>query len=138
MKLKFTAGLFLLFIVLIAQFWLATAGIYLDLAFAALISFAFIFGFWELMVFVVLTTFIINWQPAASLEILIFALFPVAVYFSRNIVHWQLWLEDLAAIFLGYFVLYLSVTHGRLHWTPFFIDTGAGLVLGALIFFVLS
>ena len=82
MRLKFFSGLALLLVILLAQVWLASAGIYLDLAFAALISFAFLFNFWELVVYILFTVLLINWQPTVSLEIFIIALFPIIASFS--------------------------------------------------------
>jgi hypothetical protein len=137
MTLKFSAGLVILFFALALQFWFASAGVSLDLSFAALISFAFVFGIWELLVLVLLAVFIVNWQPAVSLEILIFSFYPVAVYFSRNLSQWQPWVKNLMAIALGFFVLYLAAGSVTFHWREFFMDLTAGLALGLLIFFPL-
>lgn len=137
MKLKLSAGLVILLIALALQFWFASAGIYLDLAFAALISFAFIFDFWELLILIFLAVFILNWQPAISFAILVFGLFPIVAHFSRGVLHWQPWIENLIAIVIGFFVFYLFLSGTRFLYHPqgFFTDLLGGLIFGALIFF---
>jgi hypothetical protein len=134
MTLKFSAGLVILFIALILQLWFASAGVLLNLSFAALISFAFIFGFWELLALILLAVFIVNWQPAASIEILIFAAYPALVHLSRNLSSWQPWIKNLIAIGIGFSVFYAASAVSVFPWRLFFIDAASGLVLGALIF----
>lgn len=133
MRLKIIAGFIILFIALLLQFWFASAGWYFDLSYAALISFAFVFDFWELLLLVAIAVFIVNWQPTASVEIVIFAAFPIAVHFSRNLLHWQVWLENILAIFVGFLLLYASVSRLGLNWPAFFIDAIAGSILGTII-----
>lgn len=133
MRIKLFAGLIILFIALTLQFWFASAGWYVDLSYAALISFAFVFGFWELLLFIALAVFVVNWQPAASMEIILFAAFPIAVHLSRNVLHWQVWLENVLAIFVGFFLLYLAVSRVGFNWQSFFIDVIAGSVFGTLL-----
>ena len=137
MTLKLTAGLIILFIALALQFWFASAGMDFDFAFAALIAFAFIFDFWELLILILLAVFIINWEPKVSLTILLFAFLPIAAYFSRGTLHWQPWIENLLAIIIGLFTLYLSLAGRSFLYHPetFLIDLAGSLVFGALIFF---
>ncbi len=137
MTFKLSAGLAILFIALALQFWLASVGISIDLTFATLISFAFLFDFWELIILVLLGVFIVNWQPTASLEILIFAIFPVAAHFSSGVLHWQPWIENLIAIMLGFLVLYGAVAGTAFLYHPqaFLTDLVAGLIFSTLIFF---
>lgn len=140
MTIKLSAGVVLLLIALALQFFFASAGVFVNLAFAALISFAFIFGFWELVALTLLATFIINWQPAASAEILIFALFPIAVYFVRDVIPWQPWVVAPIAVVLGYAVFYGIAGPGFFlaHTDRFALDLVAGLSFGALAFFPLT
>lgn len=136
MTLKLTAGLVILFVAFALQGWLAANGLRVDLVFPALIAFAFLFPFWEMLFLTLLGVFLLNWQPAASLEILIFAVFPVAVYFSKNVLHWQPWIENLLAIALGNVLLYATLL-GRTAFArsaSFLIDLAGGLIFGALIF----
>jgi hypothetical protein len=134
MTLKLLAGLLILFIALTLQFWFASVGWSFDLSFAALISFAFIFDFWELLVLIFLAVFIVNWQPRVSLEILIFGLYPIVLYFSKGILHWQVWLENAVTTFLGFLILYLIAGHGSVNLHLFLPDVVAGMIFGALIF----
>jgi hypothetical protein len=136
MTLKLTAGLVILFITLVLQFLLASAGIHLNLSFVALICFAFVFEFWELAALILLAVFIINWQPGVSIEILIFALYPVVVHFSRNIVHWQPWIENFFAIFLGFVILYGAVLGRAFLYHPqsFLMEVTTGFIFGAVVF----
>ena len=134
MTVKLSAGLLILFIALVLQFSSAAFGPPLNFAFAALISCAFIFDFWELLVLVLIGVFILNWQPKASVEILIFALYPLATYFSRNISQWQVWVKNLMAILLGNLILYLLVTGTLSPWRIFTVDTLAWFAFGAMVF----
>jgi len=139
MNFKFLGGLILLFIALLLQFFFARAGIFINFSFAAIISFAFVFEFWELAFLTLLTVFILNWQPAPSVEILVFALVPIAVHFLHPLFHWQIWLENCIAIVLGFLVLYLAAApSGFLAHSPaFLLDLAGGLITGALTLFPL-
>lgn len=137
--LRFPTGVILLFIALALQFFLASAGISANLSFAALIAFAFVYSFWELAAFIVFAVFIVSWQPAASVEILFFALYPVAVNLGKGIVPWKTWMVAPAAIVVGYFGLALAVAPSFLLVHPFrsIIDLAMGLAFAAAIFFPL-
>ncbi len=136
MTLKLTAGLLILFVAFALQGWLASEGWRLDLVFPALITFAFLFSFWEMLLLTLLGVFILNWQPAASVEILIFAIVPVAVYFSKHILPWQPWAENLFMIALGTLLLYAIVAGSAfMHYLGALTDDlAAGLIFGTLIF----
>lgn len=134
--LKLSAGLLILFVAFLLQFLFASAGIFVNLSFAALISFAFVFGFWELLLLVVISVFIVNWEPAASPEILVVAIFPVAAYLSRDIFRWAGWLQNAVAIAAGFFVLAFAASPGMFatHWQQFLVDVVSGELFGALVF----
>ncbi len=140
MTLKLLAGLVLLLIALALQFSLAAANVYFDFSFAALIAFALVFGFWELAFLVLVAVFIINWQPAVSAEILVFALFPFAVYFLRDAFRSQPWFENLVAIFLGFLTLAIAAAPAAFlaSWRLFLPDLAAGLLFGTCVFFLLQ
>jgi hypothetical protein len=137
MILTFLAGLVMLLISLALQTWFASAGIFLNFSFVALISLAFVFEFWELLLLVLLAVFIVNWQPSVSVEILVFALYPIAVYFFRKTLMIQHWVTAPAMIVIGFLVLYLSVAPGRFFadLPSFLLNVAVGLVFGAMIFF---
>lgn len=134
--MKFLGGLTILLAALVLQFWLVGAHVYINLAFAAVISFALIFDFWEFLALDLLAVFIVNWEPAASAEILVFALYPILVHVSRNLSAWQAWLKNLGAIVFGFALLYLVAAGAAFpaYWRPFLIDVAGGLLAGAAIF----
>ena len=140
MTFRVLAGLVLLLIAFALQFSLATANVYLDLSFAALITFAFVFGFWELVFFVLAAVFVINWQPAVSVEILAFALFPFVVYFLRDKFPSQPWFENFVAILLGFVVLSLVAAPAAFlsSLRIFFVDLMGGWLFGTGVFFLLQ
>ena len=133
--IKFTGALIILFIALALQFFFSSAGIFIDLSFAALIAFAFTFGIWELVPLVLIATFIVNWQPAASIEIAIFALYPVAAHFVYKTIPWEPWLVVPAAIVVGSAILYLSISPVAFvtHLPAFLIDVVAGSLFALVI-----
>ncbi len=137
MKLRLLTGFLVITIALILQFFLARAGIYFNLSFAALISFAFVFGFWELLLLVLAAAFVLNWQPAVSGEILMISLFPLAVYFLRNIIHWQKLPMNALAIFLGFLLLYVIAGTGGFsaNIKAFIMDLIAGELFAGIVFF---
>jgi hypothetical protein len=139
MNLRFLAGVVVLFIAFILQFFLATAGIFVNFFFAALITFAFIFIFWELLVLVLLTVFIVNWQPGASVEIFIFVFYPLVVFFLRGWGHFQVWFKNLVAILAGFLLLYVTLAGRSFIYHPgaFFTDLAGGLIFGSVLFFLL-
>jgi hypothetical protein len=140
MNFRFLSAVVLLLVAFILQFFLATAGVFMNFFFATLIACAFLFSFWELLVLVLLAVFIVNWQPAVNVEIMIFALYPLAVFFLRGFAHLQLWLKNLIAIFVGIFLLY-AVLGGRaflFHPTVFLIDVLGGMVFGSAVFLLLA
>jgi len=133
MTLKLLAGFMILVIALALQFWFASGGWYLDLSFAALITFAFIFDIWQFIILILVAVFIINWQPAVSGEILVFSLYPVAVHYLKYIVRWEVWVENLAAILIGSVLMYFVAGHGTIHAPAFFIDAFSGMLFGTAV-----
>ncbi|HEX4103898.1 MAG TPA: hypothetical protein VHZ04_00235 [Candidatus Paceibacterota bacterium] len=139
MNFRFLAGVALLFIAFLLQFFLATAGIFMNFFFAALIAFAFLFTFWELVVLVLMAVFIVNWQPGVSVEIVTFAFYPIAVFFARGLVHMQSWFKNLIAVFIGLFILYVTLAGRTFLYHPqaFLVDLLGGLLFGSVTFFLL-
>ncbi len=133
MRGKLPAGLAVLMIAFLLQFSLAFAGLRIDLSYAALIAFAFVFGFWELILLVLAAVLVVNWQPAASPELLVFALYPCAIYFLRNILHWQVWLEDLLATLFGFAILYFAISRAAFAGEAFLADVIVSMVFSALV-----
>ncbi len=132
--LKFLAGLSILLLALFFQLYLAGFGIHFNIALAALIAFAFIFDFQELVILDLITVFIVNWQPALGLAIAAFAVIPLVTHFSRRIFTWQPWMGVLGAVWLGFLVFYLIAAPKLfLHTIPhFLLDAVIGSVIAEL------
>ena len=140
MRLRFILALLILLLACALQFWFAAAGVFVNFILAALIVFAFSFDIWELLVFILFAIFVINWQPAASVDIFMFGIVPIAAYAFHKVFAWTPWLAAPVAIVCGFFLLYLSVAPGAffMNWESFFIDLVGGLVFGGLVFFTLD
>jgi hypothetical protein len=138
--LKFFSGVAILLLALFLQLFLVSAGWYFNLALATLIAFAFDFDFWELLVFDLFTVFILNWKPAPSVALLIFALVPLAAFAFRKLVNSERWIGNLIAIFVGFLVFYLVSAPAEFlpHFAIFLADLIIGLALGQVIFFAFS
>jgi hypothetical protein len=136
MNARFFAGLLILGIACMAQFSFASTGVVIDFVFAALIAFAFVFDFWELFFFVVLSVFIMNWQPAPSVAIFAFAAIPVIAYLFRVVFPWELWIGVIISLILGLFLLYLIASPQFIVAEPslFLLDLFWGFAFGFLIF----
>src|SRR5580693_6064425 len=107
-SLKFFSALAILLLALFLQFLFAGAGWHLDLALAALIAFAFILDFWELLALDLLAVFLLNWQPAPSIALLAFALIPLAVFVFHKLVRLHGWIGIPVAIFIGFLLFYIA------------------------------
>ena len=137
MTLKFLAGFIVLLIALILQFWFAWAGVPIDFSFAALIAFAFIFDLSQLVVLILFAMFVLNWQAAASPEILVIAFFPAAAYFCRDLIHWEPWIQALGTIIFGFVVLSLAADYHAFHPESILVDACGALLFVAAVFFPL-
>lgn len=137
--MKFFAAVLFLVLALILQFWTAAGGTVIDFVFTALIVCGFIFELYEILFFILLALFIINWEPAASLPLAVFGIVPLLAYASRKFFHVEAWAGTLAAIALGLLVLYLSISPRLFaaNLRIFFTDLIASLVFGSLMFFAL-
>lgn len=140
MNFRFFTGIALVLVAFLLQFSLAAAGVFMNLFLGALIAFAFVFTFWELVALVLLAMLIVNWQPAVSPELVVFALCPFVVFFGRNHVHLQVLLKCILATCLGFLVLY-AVLAGRTfisHPENFLIDLLGGLIFGSISLLLLQ
>jgi hypothetical protein len=134
MTLKFFAGLTILLVAFVLQFLFAGSGMYLNLALATLITFAFIFNFWELLVLDLLAVLIVNWQPAPSVTLVAFFLIPLAAFVFCSFTSWQRWIGNVIAIVLGLLIFYIAaapaafLSHGEL----FLMDLIVALIVGEI------
>ena len=84
-------ALLILFLACGFQFWLGSAGVFMNLILAALIAFAFFFDWLELAVFVLFAVFVVNWQPSISPTLAVFAAIPFVAYAFRRLFAWAPW-----------------------------------------------
>jgi hypothetical protein len=140
MRLRFILGILILLFACALQFWFASADVFINFILAALIVFAFFFDIWELLVFVLFTIFVINWQPAASVDIFVFSIIPIAAFAFHKVFRWTPWAGIPAALAAGFFLLYMAVSPAAFlgNWELFLVDLFGGLIFGGLIFFVLE
>ena len=138
MRIRTILAILILLLACALQFWFASAGIFINFILATLIVFAFYFDILELLVFVLFGIFVVNWQPAASTDIFIFGIIPIAAYAFHRVIAWSVWAAAPAAIVCGFFLLYLALAPAAFltNVEPFLIDIVGGLIFGGLIFFV--
>ncbi|HVN26130.1 MAG TPA: hypothetical protein VMT99_00550 [Candidatus Paceibacterota bacterium] len=138
--MRFILALLFLALAFVLQFWFATLGVFVNFVFAALVAFAFLFDIWDVLFFLLAAIFIINWQPALSPELLIFAAVTVAAYLAHRYSKWEPWAASLAFIVLGLFTLYLAVAPRFLvaDFGSFVIDVAGCLMFGGIVFGVLN
>jgi hypothetical protein len=122
------------------QFWFASAGVFINFILATLIVFAFFFDIWELLVFVLFAIFVVNWSPAISVDIFVFAIIPIAAYAFHKIFAWTAWVAALVAIVVGFILLYLAIAPAAFlaSWNLFLIDLFGALIFGGLVFLTLD
>ena len=135
LPLRSLSALLTLLTALALQFWLVPFGIHADLAFAALIAFAFLFDALELVAFILLAVLIINWQPGFSVDIIAFALIPLVVYFIQRGVRASLYVGGGAATVLGLLLLYLVIAPKMIvsSFTSFFLNVIICLIAGQVV-----
>jgi len=140
MNLRFIAAIAVIFLACIVQLWLSSIGIIANLILVSLVSLSFLFGFWELIFFILLALFIVNWQPAPSEEIILFALIPIGAYLLRKFSSWQAWVGNLIAICGGLVIVYgvLDFSMITANVGTFFMDLALGLLFGAAVFSILN
>ena len=133
------ATLFIIFACAL-QSWLASMSIFIDLILATTIVFAFFFDIWELIIFVLFSLFVINWQPAFSVELVFFALILLIVHGVYKFFGLIPWVAVPIAIVLGFFVLDLAVAPCVFfsNSVPFLMDMFGGLLFGELVYAVLG
>ena len=140
MRTRFILALLILLLACALQFWFASAGVFVNFILAALIVFAFFFDVWELVVFVLAAVLIVNWEPAISLDIIVFALIPPAAFIFHKTFAFAPWIAMPASIVAGFAVLYLAIAPASFGARAglFGTDVLGGLVFAALVFATLE
>ncbi len=131
MSFRSLIALLLIFIAASLQFLLGSAGMFTDLMLSALIAFAFLFEWPELSIYVLVAVFMIDWQPALTPTLVVFAAIPFAAYAFRKLFAWAPWAGIPLMTILGFVAFYLAIAPGM------FANAAPSIVLdilGALIF----
>ena len=139
MKLRTILAFLVLIFACVIQSWFFLVGIFTNIILATLIAFAFFFDLEELLIFILFAVFIINWQPAVSVEVGMFVVIPIAAYMGQRFFALITWVALPAAIIAGFLLFYLAVAPGILitNWQGFFVDLFGGLVFGNLVAYAL-
>ena len=131
-------------LLLTALFFQITVGdilnIRLGFILAALLAAAFFLNLEELILLVLFSAFVLNWQPGFSPEIIIFSIIPIAAYFIKTLVPLQPFLGNLGFIFIFTMLFYLIFSPRFLINRPGLLiaDILASLVYGATAFWIMK
>jgi len=138
--LRLVAAIAILFFAATLQFLLASTGIFVNILFATLIAFAFLFAFWEVFFFILIAIFIINWQPRVSGELVIFIVVPLVAFFIHKFFSWQGWAGNVIAIIFGTLMLYLVFAPGMYFRgiSVLLVDLLASVSFGSAVFTLLN
>lgn len=154
---KFLSGLAIFIIACLLQFSFVPAGITINFIFATLIAFSFVFpqgwsvpggfarrmmpvggrgGFWELSFFVLAGVFLMNWMPAPSIALAVFAAMPILAYFFGSVFPFETWIGVIFSLFAGFLILYLVAVPQFIivAMSSFLLDLFAGSAFGLLVF----
>ena len=104
-----------------------------------IIVFAFFFDFWEMALFVLFGVFVVNWQPAMSTEIFLFAFIPLLVFALHGVFRSQRWVTVPIAITCGLFIFYIATAPHFFLDNPvaFLEDLFGSLIAGELMFWAM-
>ncbi len=135
---KFLAG----FLVLVIAFLLWSRFGYLfnfkpDFVFASLIALSFFLGLLELLFLILLSVFLMNWQPILGVEMMIFSVVPIGIFLFRKIIFpLEGWLSNLVGIVLGLIVFYglTDLSLALAHYGTILKDIFISALFGFLIF----
>jgi len=138
--MRFILACLFLALAFVLQFWFTSFGIFINFSFATLIVLAFLFDIWDVLFFVLAAIFIINWQPAPSWELFVFAAVPFGAYAIHHYSQWEAWVASLASIVIGLFILYIAIAPQLFlaNAGAFFTDLFACMVFGAVVFGALN
>ncbi|HVM76880.1 MAG TPA: hypothetical protein VMU07_01880 [Candidatus Paceibacterota bacterium] len=138
--MRFLLACLFLALAFVLQFWFASIGISINFIFTALIAFAFLFDFWDVLFFILAAIFVVNWQPAMSWEMFILAAIPFAAYLLHNYSTWEAWVANLACIVIGLLILYIAIAPRffTANLGVFFVDLFGCLIFGSIVFGALN
>jgi hypothetical protein len=134
---KHIFALLVFILALMLQLWLAPAGMRGDFVLTTLIVFAFIFTFWELVVFALFGAFFLNTSPYLGWSVLMLILIPLLAYIARNRFPLDRWFGVLFGIVIGIPLFYaITAPVAALHAIGFLlVDILACVIFGELILY---
>jgi hypothetical protein len=137
---RFILALLFLTLAFVMQFWFASFGVFIDFILATLITLSFLFDIWDVLFFILAAIFIVNWQPALSIEIMLFAALPLAAFLVNRHTSSEPWAANLASICLGLVILYLAAAPSLFfaEWKIFLTDLVSCLIFGSIVFTALN
>jgi hypothetical protein len=140
MRVRFICAVILLLLACWLQFWFAGLGVSINVIFATLIVCAFFFDIWELVALILVGMLIINWQPALSLELILFALIPLAAFALHHFFDSQPWIAAPVGIICGLLILYVAIAPEIFlpHFIVFCEDVFGSLVWGVVVYSALA
>jgi hypothetical protein len=107
--IKHLSAILVFVLAVMLQLWFAPGGMHGDFVLAALVVLAFLFEFWELVIFILFGMFLLDSSLYPDITMFMFALVPIAVYFMRRRFSFDPWLGAPALIVLGIIVFYTVV-----------------------------
>ncbi len=112
------------------------SGVWLNFSLAALVTAALFLNFLELLLLCLIAIFILNWQPAFSLEIALYIVLPFLVFALRKFFPVKAWTWGPVVIFLSFLIFYLAAGPRFLVAAPaiFLWDIIGGLAFGGIFF----
>lgn len=137
MSLKFLPAFIFLILGIFLQLFLGgVSGVWINFVLAALVVAAFSVNFLELLVLILSAIFVLNWQPAFSLEMALYALLPAFILWLRKFFPLKPWIGIPIAIFLCLLTFYLIIGARFIIAVPavFLWDLVGGLAFGATFF----
>jgi hypothetical protein len=140
MRTRFILAFLILIFACALQSWFASFNIFIDLILATLIAFAFFFDITELLVFILFGILVINWQPAISIEVILFGIIPLLTFGFYKMFALILWAAVPIAIVVGFLIFYITVAPGMFfaNGYQFLMDVFGALIFGEFVFLALT
>jgi len=107
--MKYLSATLVLLLAVMFQLWFTPGGAHGDFVLATLIVFAFLFEFWELILFVLLGVFIMNSSVHPDTTMLMLVIIPLGAYVARRYFSLDPWLGAAAGIAVGVIIFYAVV-----------------------------
>jgi hypothetical protein len=111
---KFIFGLLLLLVLLAFQLRVTRSFSVLGfLVPSALIAYVFFFPFIEVVFFLLLSVFLLNWQPVLGSEFLTIIACTLILFVVRRFIPFETWIQNIFAVGLGSFFFYGILLYGE-------------------------